>query len=150
MQVILASTWYCNRRFSSAHSQNDFQQPILWNGVNLWIMPQKYAKTWNTLARECLRGIWNITLIRPIIYEDSLIGQKNWDILQGPLSDFLKESVSLSDLSKIRFQHDGAPAHSPWPYTFLKSTFGNKIIGRPVEWSPSPWSPDLSPLDFFL
>ena len=49
------------------------------------------------------------------------------------------------------FQHDGAPPH----YTrhvreYLNESFPNHWLGRggPVAWAP--WSPDLTPLDYYL
>ncbi|GFU79677.1 uncharacterized protein TNCV_4036841 [Trichonephila clavipes] len=71
------------------------------------------------------------------------------EILSGPLADFLDE-VSLRDLSRMWYQHDGASAHKfAQPFTFLAQTFDTRIIGYGghQEWTPR--SPYLSPLDFF-
>ncbi|GFY04566.1 uncharacterized protein TNCV_4416511 [Trichonephila clavipes] len=68
-------------------------------------------------------------------------------ILHGPLVDFFRRS--LRDLSRMRSQHDGAPAHkSVQPCTFLEQTFDTRIIdyGGQQEWPPR--SPHLSPLGF--
>ncbi|GFX00899.1 uncharacterized protein TNCV_4578651 [Trichonephila clavipes] len=52
------------------------------------------------------------------------------EILSGPLADFLEDEASLRDLSRMWYQHDGAPAHkSAQPCTFLTPTFDNRIIG---------------------
>ncbi|GFV02776.1 uncharacterized protein TNCV_619741 [Trichonephila clavipes] len=52
------------------------------------------------------------------------------EILSGPLADFLEDEVSLRDLSRMWYQHDGAPTHkSAQPCTFLAQTFDTQIIG---------------------
>ena len=71
-------------------------------------------------------------------------------MLKAVVGEYL-DNLPFSELRKIHFQQDGAPAH----YTvavrnFLSETFGQKWIGRkgPINWPAR--SPDLSPLDYFL
>jgi hypothetical protein len=48
-------------------------------------------------------------------------------------------------------QHDGDPPHTTREVTaLLNEHFADRQLerGRPVPWPP--WSPDLSPLDFFV
>ena len=46
-----------------------------------------------------------------------------YEIFSGPSADFLEDEVSLRDLSRMWYQHDGAPAHkSAQPCTFLAQT----------------------------
>ena len=81
----------------------------------------------------------------------TLISDRYAHVLEGPMSDFLDECVSLRDLSQMWFQHDGAPTHkSLKPRTVLAMTFKNNIIGYGglVEWPPR--SSDLNPLVYFL
>ncbi|GFW40228.1 uncharacterized protein TNCV_5119091 [Trichonephila clavipes] len=48
---------------------------------------------------------------------------------KSTLSDFLEHEVSLRDLSRMWYQHDGAPAQkSVQPCTFLAQTFDTRII----------------------
>ena len=63
----------------------------------------------------------------------------------------LMDDVPAATRINIWFQHDGAPAHFSYAVPeFLDRTYPNRWIGRggPVEWPP--WSPDLTPLDFYL
>jgi hypothetical protein len=50
----------------------------------------------------------------------------------------------------IHFQQDGAPLihYLGEVCEYLNTHFPGQWIGRMVEWPP--WSPDLTPLDFFL
>ncbi|GFT54427.1 uncharacterized protein TNCV_2727611 [Trichonephila clavipes] len=76
------------------------------------------------------RRIWKSTLIGPIYFDESLTSESYTDILSGPLADFLEDEDSLRDLSRMWYQHDGAPAHkSAQPSTFLAQIFDTRIIG---------------------
>ena len=95
-------------------------------------------------------GIWKDTLVGPFIFDGTLTSEKDAYILQGQLSDFLDDFVSLEVLSRMWFQYDGAQAHkSLKPCTVLTTTFRNNICGYGghIEWSRR--SPDLSPLISF-
>lgn len=112
------------------------------------IRPNKHQVRWSV---NVWCGIWKGALVGPFFFEGTLKGNDYVNLLRGPLSDFLDDHVSLADLSKIWFQHDGAPAHKIGPsQALLRSMFNDKIIGYGglVEWPPR--SPDLNPLDFFL
>ncbi|GFV64897.1 uncharacterized protein TNCV_197091 [Trichonephila clavipes] len=74
--------------------------------------------------------IWKSTLIGPIIFDGPLTSESYTEILSGPLAYFLEDEVSLRNLSRIWYQHDGAPAHkSAQSCTFLALTFDTRIIG---------------------
>ncbi|GFT15894.1 uncharacterized protein TNCV_3314771 [Trichonephila clavipes] len=74
--------------------------------------------------------MWKSTLIGPIYFDGSLTSESYTEILSGPLADFLEHEVSLRDLSRMWYQHDGAPAHkSAKPCTFLAQTFDTRILG---------------------
>lgn len=112
------------------------------------IRPNRHQVRWS-INVWC--GIWKETLIGPFFFDGALTSERYAQILEGSVTDFLDECVSLRDLSQMWFHHDGAPAHkSLKPRTVLTETFGNNIIGYggPVEWPPR--SPDLNPLDYFL
>ncbi|GFT53109.1 uncharacterized protein TNCV_4232411 [Trichonephila clavipes] len=69
-------------------------------------------------------GIWKSTLHGPMYFDGPLTSESYTEILSGPLADFLEDEVFLRDLSRMWYQHDGAPAHkSAQPYTFLAQTF---------------------------
>ena len=73
------------------------------------------------------------------------------EILSGPLVVFLKDEVSLRNLSRMWYEHDGAPVHkSAQPYTFLAQSINTRIIGYKGEQEWPPRSPDLYLLDFYL
>lgn len=160
---------FCNFFLNEQNESPSFLSDILWTdecqftrqGVvnthnsHYWslqnphiIRPNRHQVRWSV---NVWCGIWKDTLLGPFIFDGALTSEKYANILQGPLSDFLDDFVPLQDLSRMWFQHDGAPAHkSLKPRTVLSTMFGNNILGYGghVEWPPR--SPDLSPLDFFL
>lgn len=65
-------------------------------------------------------------------------------------TDYL-EHLTLADLRKIWYQHDGAPPHNrQFVKTYLDDTFHDQWFGTdgPQRWPPR--SPDLTPMDFFI
>ncbi|GFW16794.1 uncharacterized protein TNCV_1551461 [Trichonephila clavipes] len=71
------------------------------------------------------------------MYFDGPLTLKSYtEISSGLLADFLEDEVSLRDLSRMWYQHDGAPTHkSAQPCTFLAQTFDTRIIGYGgMEW----------------
>ncbi|GFY08319.1 uncharacterized protein TNCV_1357251 [Trichonephila clavipes] len=91
------------------------------------IRPNRHQVRWSV---NVWCGIWKSTLIRPIYFDGSLTSESYTEILSRPLADFLEEEVSLRDLSRTWYQHDGAPAHkSAQTCTFLVQTFDTRIIG---------------------
>ena len=71
-----------------------------------------------------------------------------YEIFSGPSADFLEDEVSLRDLSRMWYQHDGVPAHkSKKQCTFLTQAFDIDYGGQ-QEWARR--SPNLIPLDFIL
>lgn len=69
------------------------------------------------------------------------------------LSDFWKELESLypSLTDKFWFQQDGASSHtSNLSREWLKNHFRKHVVSLKTEFEWAPYSPDLSPPDFFL
>ncbi len=159
---------FCNFMLNSLHENPDFLNDILWSdecqftrqgtintqNTHYWslenphrIRPNRHQVRWSV---NVWCGIWKNTLIGPFFFDASLTSQSYTEILSGPLTDFLDDTVSLRDLSRMWYQHDGAPAHkSAQPCTFLVQTFGTRIIGYGGQQEWPPRSPDLTPLDFF-
>ncbi|GFX08323.1 uncharacterized protein TNCV_3268121 [Trichonephila clavipes] len=68
--------------------------------------------------------------IGPMYFDRPLTSDSYTEILSGTLVDFLVDEVSLRDLLRMWYQHDGDPAHkSAQPCTFLAQTFDTRIIG---------------------
>ena len=93
-------------------------------------------------------GVSGSGLIGPFFFEERTINGENYlEMLQS----FMLEEVPLSILRDGYFQQDGAPPHFSIPVRrFLDEHFPNRWIGRagPIPWPA--YSPDLSPLDFWL
>ncbi|GFT56036.1 uncharacterized protein TNCV_3117211 [Trichonephila clavipes] len=84
-------------------------------------------------------------------FDEPLTSESYTGILSGPLADILEDEVSLWDLSRMWYQHEGTPAHkSAQPCKFLAQIFDTRIIGYGGQQEWPPQSPNLSPLDFFL
>ncbi|GFX49931.1 uncharacterized protein TNCV_1031811 [Trichonephila clavipes] len=73
------------------------------------IRPNRHQVRWSVIV-WC--GIWKSTLIGPIYFDGPLTSESYAEILSGPLADFLEDEVSLRNLSRMWYQHDGAP-HTP-------------------------------------
>ncbi|GFS70613.1 uncharacterized protein TNCV_520241 [Trichonephila clavipes] len=102
------------------------------------------------LVNVCCK-IWKSTLIRTIYFDGPLISESYSGILSGPLANFLEDEVSLRDLSRMWYQHDGAPKRkSAQPCTFLAHTFDTQIIGYGGQQEWPPRSSNRSPLNFLL
>ncbi|GFX37395.1 uncharacterized protein TNCV_3106471 [Trichonephila clavipes] len=81
------------------------------------IRPNRHQVRWSVNV-WCV--IWKSTLIGPIYFDEPLTSESYTKILSEPLADFLEDEVSLRDLLRMWYQHDGAPAHkSIQPCTFL-------------------------------
>ncbi|GFX97472.1 uncharacterized protein TNCV_2840321 [Trichonephila clavipes] len=106
----------------------DTQNRHYWSLENLHLIrPNRRQERWSV---NVWCGKWKSTLIGPIYFDVSLTSESYTEILSGPLADFLEDEVSLRDLSRMWYQHDGAPAHrSVQPCTFLEQTFDTRIIG---------------------
>ena len=84
-------------------------------------------------------------------FDEPLTSESQPEILSALLLEFLEDEVSLQDLSRMRYQHDGTPAYkSTQPCTFLAQTFDTRIIGYGGQQEWPPRSPDLTSQDFFL
>ncbi|GFV08008.1 uncharacterized protein TNCV_3443981 [Trichonephila clavipes] len=84
-------------------------------------------------------GIWKSTLIGPMYCDGPLTSESYTEILSGPLAGFLEDKVSLRDLSRMRYQYDGATTDKfTQPITFLTQTLVTRRIGYggQKEWSP--------------
>jgi hypothetical protein len=78
------------------------------------------------------------------------MGEAYLDFLVNTLPHLLEE-VPLRVRLSMWYMHDGAPAHfSIQVGNHLNNTYPGKWIGcgSPMAWLA--WSPDLSPLDFFV
>lgn len=140
--------WTDECRFSQdkdINSQNDHY----WSTNNP--MTVKEIQNQKRFSVNVWCGIWNTQIIGPIMYSNSLTGERYHDmILSGGIEDFL-DNLPLAIHQNIWFQHDGAPPHRRSMITnWLNAEFPNRWIGKqgPVEWPPR--SPDLAPLDFYL
>jgi hypothetical protein len=86
-------------------------------------------------------------VIGPFFF-DGKINSTNY---RNMLSEFFVDELTLQVLRNAVFQQDGAPAHFSRPVReFLDETFPGRWIGcgGSVEWPP--YSPDLTPCDFWL
>jgi hypothetical protein len=86
-------------------------------------------------------------VIGPYFFPDNINGENYLAMLE----DFLLEELPLNILQGGFFQQDGAPAHYARAVkNLLNENFTGRWIGRggPVEWPP--YSPDLTPCDFWL
>ena len=64
---------------------------------------------------------------------------------------FITRLKSRRKFKKAVFMQDGATPHTALTTReFLKSTFGNRIIGKHFDKEWPPYSPDLTPADFYL
>lgn len=95
-------------------------------------------------------GIVGDNLLGPYFLPPRLNAELYLEFLDQTLPELLEE-VPLAIRQTMRFQHDGAPAHSSVGIrNHLNTLFPDRWIGRggPVLWPAR--SPDLTPLDFFL
>lgn len=109
--------------------QRNFQERF---GFNVWI------------------GMVGNTILRPIMFDGLLNGERYLSFLQNEVQERLDE-MPLARIQQLHFQQDGAPPHnSRGVVEYLNQLFGERWIGTngPIRWPPR--SPDLTPLDFFL
>ncbi|GFT00420.1 uncharacterized protein TNCV_1981611 [Trichonephila clavipes] len=93
----------------------------------------------NALVGECVVRNMEKHLNWPMYFGGPLTSESYMEILSGPLADFLEDEVSLRDLSRVWYQHDGDPTHkSAQSCKFLAQTFNTQIIGYggQQEWPP--------------
>lgn len=95
-------------------------------------------------------GVLGNELIGPFRLPTRLGSCEYLQFLKEEIEDFL-DNLSLRNLCRITYQHDGAPAHygrrvKDW----LDRNFPGRYIARngPIHWPAR--SPDLNPLDFFV
>jgi transposase len=85
----------------------------------------------------------------PFFFEENINGANYLDMLQHR---FLPAAQTMPCFGAIIFMQDGAPPH--WSLAvrnFLSQTFPNRWMGRGSSNYPwPPYSPDLTPMDFFL
>ena len=67
------------------------------------------------------------------------------------LNEFLFTKIEETDIGKIWFQQDNAKCHTAEAtLDVLHPVFEDRIINRRVDVIWSPWSCDLTPLDYCL
>ena len=95
------------------------------------------------------RGPWRVW--RRMVLQKLLKILGNYIIFIRDILLEMLENVPLQVRQRLRFQHDGAPAHFALDVReYLNNVFPSRWIGRggPVQWPPR--SPDLTPMDFFI
>lgn len=99
-------------------------------------------------------GMTGNRIIGPFFFESTITSESYNHFLKN---DFIPQARRMKLLRDHYFQQDGAPPHSTREnLSLLESHFGDRVIARNfpmffnkgLEWAP--YSPDLSPLDFFL
>lgn len=99
-------------------------------------------------------GLCSQFIIGPFFIEESIDGERYGDLLEDRIIPELEQEGATET---YHFQQDGAPPHSTRAnLTILRRAFGDRVIARNfpetfqsgMAWPP--YSPDLSPLDFFL
>ncbi|GFV44528.1 uncharacterized protein TNCV_3287101 [Trichonephila clavipes] len=128
--------WSDECQFSRQGTSNT-QNTHYWSLENPHLVrPNRHQVRW-LLNVWC--GIWKSTLISRVYFDGPLTSESFTEVLSRTLADFSEDEVSLRDLSRMWYQHDGAPAHkSAHPFTFLAQTFDTRIIGYGCqqEWTP--------------
>ncbi|GFY16742.1 transposable element Tcb1 transposase [Trichonephila clavipes] len=124
------------------------------HNLHTWADENPHAIRPHGAQRKCSRNVWagivGDCLFGPYILPERLNGSVYLTFLQEVLPEMLND-VPMPIRQRIRFQHDGAPAHfSIDVRAHLQATFPGGWIGRggPIAWPAR--SSDLSPLDFFL
>ncbi|GFW96021.1 transposase-like protein [Trichonephila clavipes] len=124
------------------------------HNLHTWADENPHAIRPHGAQRKCSINAWagivGDYLLGPYILPERLNGSMYLTFLQEVLPEMLND-VPMPIRQRIRFQHDGAPAHfSIDVRAHLQNTFPGGWIGRggPIAWPAR--SPDLSPLDFFL
>ncbi|GFW83395.1 DUF4817 domain-containing protein [Trichonephila clavipes] len=124
------------------------------HNLHTWADENPHAIRPHGAQRKCSINVWagivGDCLLGPYILPERLNGSVYLTFLQEVLPEMLND-VPMPIRQRIRFQHDGAPAHFSIDVTaHLQATFPGGWIGHggPIAWPAR--SPDLSPLDFFL
>ncbi|GFU58731.1 hypothetical protein TNCV_932721 [Trichonephila clavipes] len=124
------------------------------HNLHTWADENPHAIRPHGAQQKCSINVWagivGDCLLGPYILPEGLNGSVYLTFLQEVLLKMLND-VPMPIRQRIRFQHDGAPAHfSIDVRAHLQATFPGGWIGRggPIAWPAR--SPDLSPLDFFL
>ena len=124
-------------------------------------------RVWGTEKPELLRtkplhpqkltvwcGLTSAGIIGPFFIEYSITSEVYHELLDN---EILPEIRDRGWIDEYHFQHDGAPPHTTrLNLGLLRDNFGSRVIARSfpemfgegLAWPP--YSPDLSPLDFFL
>lgn len=160
---------FCNWGLIKIEEESDFLQRVMWtdearfcrNGtVNVhnahywsqqnphWLRQHKHQVRWSV---NVWCGILGDRIIGPYFFEGNLDSKKYTQEILSIVVDNFACDLSLNDLRKVWFQHDGAPPHfSTSAKRWLDRHFSGQWIGRGGAMFWPPRSPDLSPLDFFL
>lgn len=112
-----------------------------------WVQEVQSKYKWSVMVWA---GIMGNTVVGPYFFDRNVSSASYLHVLQDHLPIFL-ENISFNLRRNMWFQQDGASAHrSDNVVEHLDDIFANRWIGLrgPVFWPP--FSPDLTPLDFFV
>lgn len=148
----------------------DITKIIFTDEAHFWLdgyVNRQNYRIWGTEKPELLRtkplhpkkltvwcGLSAQGIIGPFFIETSITSESYNRMLKEQI---LPAVDDIDDWGEFYFQHDGAPPHTTaLNLGLLKERFGSKVIARSfpemfdcgLAWPP--YSPDLSPLDFFL
>jgi len=108
-----------------------------------------HPKKLTVWAALCADGV-----IGPFFFEETVNAERYATMIKD---QFIPEAISHNWIENCWFQQDGAPPHTTYDnLELLKNHYGGRVIARSfpetfqcgLAWPP--YSPDLSPLDFFL
>lgn len=147
----------------------DIKKIIFTDEAHFWLdgyVNRQNFRIWGTEKPELLRtkplhpkkltvwcGLTSTGYIGPIFIESSITSEVYHEML---VSEILPEIEKRNWKDDHHFQHDGAPPHTArLNLQLLHQHFGSRVIARSfpetfdcgLAWPP--YSPDLSPLDFF-
>lgn len=147
----------------------DINKIIFTDEAHFWLdgyVNRQNFRHWGTEKPELLRtkplhpkkltvwcGLSSMGIIGPIFIDTSITSEVYHELL---VDEVLPE-IERREWSDCYFQHDGAPPHTTrLNLGLLNEHFNSKVIARSfpemfncgLAWPP--YSPDLSPLDFFL
>ncbi|GFX35923.1 uncharacterized protein TNCV_4214451 [Trichonephila clavipes] len=120
---------FCNFVLNTLDENPDFLNEVLWldeckfsrqdtintQHTHYWslknphlIRPNRNQVLW-LVNVQC--GVWKSTLKGSMYFDEPLTSESYTEILSGSLAKFLEDEVSLRELLRMWYQHDGAPKH---------------------------------------
>lgn len=160
---------YCNWLLGRIENDENFLNNIIWtdeskftnsgmfnrNTEHYWAVENprqnRARRPQNRFGINVWMGILGNRLLGPVMYEETLNGERYLNLLRTYVSNYLDNNIPLNQLQHLWWQQDGAPAHNAAVVSnYLNQEFPNRWIGNRgvIEWPAR--SPDLSPLDYFL